>query len=63
MKPMIGVRNFANPPTNCFGTLWAPVIIVREEQPNERVGEKWVNDAANAKLQSRDWNPGHTASN
>ena len=62
-KLIVGFRNFVNPPTNFFGTLWALVFTVREEEANERVGEIRVDDTANSKLQSRDRKPGHTASN
>jgi hypothetical protein len=62
-KLIVGFRNFSSPASNCLGTLWAPVITVREEEPNERVEERWVDDTANSKLQCRNWNPGHSASN
>jgi hypothetical protein len=49
-KLIVGFRNFLGPASNCFGTLWAPVITAREEEPNERVEERWVDDTANSKL-------------
>jgi len=34
-KLIVGFRNFANPPTNGFGTLYTRLNAVREEQPND----------------------------
>jgi len=38
MKLIVGFHNFADSPTNCFRILWARIIIVREEEPNEKDG-------------------------